>query len=78
VLICHAMQRLLPGCNIASMVALQPQMFLARTTEQLEAQVGSAYSIIQRDLPISYVDAMIQVSPPDQAPLASCTRSGGG
>ncbi|KAK9907759.1 hypothetical protein WJX75_009405 [Coccomyxa subellipsoidea] len=57
------LKRLLPGCNIASMVALQPQMFLARTTEQLEAQVGSAYSIIQRDLPISYVDAMIQERP---------------
>lgn len=45
------------------MVALQPQMFLARTPDQLEAQVGSAYDIIQRDLPVTYVDAMIQVCP---------------
>lgn len=60
------LQRLLPRCNVASMVALQPQMFLARTPDQLEAQVGSAYDIIQRDLPVTYVDAMIQVCPQHQ------------
>ncbi|CAL8462789.1 g2322 [Coccomyxa elongata] len=57
------LKRLLPRCNVASMVALQPQMFLARTPDQLEAQVGSAYDIIQRDLPVTYVDAMIQERP---------------
>ncbi len=60
---------------MASIVALHPQMFLARTADQLEAQVGSAYDIIQRDLPTSYVDAMIQVclSLHDQASPAIVT-----
>jgi hypothetical protein len=55
------MQVLLPRCNVAVMVQLQPQMFLAKSAQQIEAQVGSAYEIIQRDLPTSYVDHMIQV-----------------
>ena len=66
-----SLQRLLPRCNVASMVALQPQMFLARTPDQLEAQVGSAYDIIQRDLPVAYVDAMIQVCPQHHISWAS-------
>jgi hypothetical protein len=43
------------------MVQLQPQMFLDKSTEQIRAQVGSAYEIILRDLPVACVDAMIQV-----------------
>lgn len=58
------LQALLPRCNVAVMVQLQPQMFLGKSEEHIEAQVGSAYEIIQRDLPISYVDAMIQVFAP--------------
>ena len=55
------MQALLPGCNVANMVQLQPQLFLSKTTQQLQTQVGTAYDIINRELPTDYVDAMIQV-----------------
>ena len=55
-------QGLLPGCNVAIMVQLQPQLFLSQTTTQLQSQVGTAYDIISRELPCEYVDAMVQVS----------------
>ena len=55
------MQALLPGCNVASMVQLQPQLFLGKTTLQLQSQVGTAYDIISKELPTDYVDAMVQV-----------------
>ena len=58
-----AMQALLPGCNVANMVQLQPQLFLSKSTQQLQTQVGTAYDIISRDLPTDYVDAMVQVAP---------------
>ena len=54
-------QGLLPGCNVAIMVQLQPQLFLGKTTKQLQSQVGTAYDIISRELPCEYVDAMVQV-----------------
>ena len=60
-------QGLLPGCNVAIMVQLQPQLFLGKTTKQLQSQVGTAYDIISRELPCEYVDAMVQVD--------SCTRA---
>ena len=64
ILISHsAMQALLPGCNVATMVQLQPQLFLGKTTQQLQKQVGTAYDIISRELPTDYVDAMVQVTP---------------
>ena len=65
------LQTLLPRCNVAAMVTLQPAMFLNRTPEQIEAQVGGAYEIIARDLPLPYVDAMVQVcnSPGTQMPF---------
>ena len=58
-----AMQALLPGCNVATMVQLQPQLFFAfdKTTQELQTQVGTAYDIISRELPADYVDAMIEV-----------------
>ena len=56
-----AMQALLPGCNVAIMVQLQPQLFLGKTTQQLQTQVGTAYDIISKELPTDYVDAMVQV-----------------
>lgn len=56
------MQALLPGCNVAVMVQLQPQLFLSRSTQQLQQQVGTAYGIISSELPSDYVDAMVQVS----------------
>lgn len=55
-------QGLLPGCNVAIMVQLQPQLFLSQTTAKLQSQVGTAYDIISRELPCEYVDAMVQVS----------------
>ena len=55
------MQALLPGCNVALMVQLQPQLFLSRSTQQLQQQVGAAYDIISSELPSDYVDAMVQV-----------------
>ncbi|CAK0784668.1 hypothetical protein CVIRNUC_007872 [Coccomyxa viridis] len=54
---------LLPGCNVAIMVQLQPQLFLGKTTKQLQSQVGMAYDIISRELPCEYVDAMVQEKP---------------
>ena len=45
------------------MVHLQPQLFLSKTTQQLQMQVGTAYDIISRELPTDYVDAMVQVAP---------------
>lgn len=57
------MQALLPGCNVATMVQLQPQLFLGKTAQQLQTQVGTAYDIISRELPTDYVDAMVQVRP---------------
>ncbi len=60
-------QGLLPGCNVAIMVQLQPQLFLGKTTKQLQSQVGMAYDIISRELPCEYVDAMVQVD--------SCSRA---
>ncbi len=59
-----AMQALLPGCNVAIMVQLQPQLFLGKTTQQLQSQVGTAYDIISKELPTDYVDAMVQVQYP--------------
>ena len=58
-----AMQALLPGCNVATMVQLQPQLFFAfdKTTQELQTQVGTAYDIISKELPTDYVDAMVQV-----------------
>ena len=66
---CMRRQTLLPRCNVAAMVTLQPAMFLNRTPEQIQAQVGSAYEIIARDLPLPYVDAMVQVRKPLQETL---------
>ena len=60
-------QGLLPGCNVAIMVQLQPQLFLGKTTKQLQSQIGTAYDIISRELPCEYVDAMVQVG--------SCSRA---
>ena len=48
---------------MATMVQLQPQLFLSKTTQQLQTQVGTAYGIISRELPTDYVDAMVQVAP---------------
>lgn len=58
----YTVQALLPGCNVAIMVQLQPQLFLGRTPEQLRQQVGAAYDIISKELPTQYVDAMVQVT----------------
>jgi hypothetical protein len=56
-----ALKAALPRCNVAAMATLQPALFLGRPAAQLAAQVGGAYAALAADLPLPYVDAMVQV-----------------
>ena len=57
------MQELMPSCDVARMVELQPRLFLHPPVHQLRMQLASANQQLRAGLPESCVDAMLQEDP---------------
>lgn len=58
-----SLKKLLPGCDVARLVEIQPRAFLGRDRQQVEEQVQAASELLRQTLQGADVDRMIEEDP---------------